>query len=248
VTVNSSNLFDNGFLAGGRINLDVDIFLSPLPLISANGDFWGVLGPRDDETATANITNVQYSPRPVTNSLYGEVALLPPLQTLIYIENRHLNYKIEIDTEHTAKYERCVYSATSVWNGYKPGVIREGIEGDDDIIVPIKAYPIQTYEPDIGPIWVKAGPGNKMLNTQEIGIIPSYFDDNGYSESLIVSAIAHEFGHFLGLDQHNGTSDVNVMTGWVMGSQGLYFPVGGLSYVPLTKNDTASYDAAYRLY
>jgi len=221
VTVNASNLFNNGF-PSGRVNLDVDIFLSPLPLISANGDFWGVLGPRDDETATANITNVQYSPRPVTNSLYGVPVLSPYVLSHSFIDNGHMNYKINTE------WKEYVYAATSVWNGYRPGVIREGIEGEDALIIPIKDYPNE--DPNRGLAW-------RSVSTYEVGINPPYILGEGYPPPAIVKIIAHELGHCLGMgDRYDNASENDLMYGYA-----------SKKFTPLTKNDTASYDAAYKL-
>jgi len=234
VTINSSNLFENG-LPAGNINLVAPF--SPAPSIYADKDWWGAYGPRPVETATANITNPQPAPNQISNSLYGEASLWDyALENNCFIDENsaHLNYSIE------TTYAALVYPATQVWNGYKPGVVREAVAGDEPV-VPVNDYAYGDF--GYGPAWALAEDPGDPGSICKVVINPWYMKEYKCSDSLIVGIITHELGHCLWLGDHNNTPETNVMTQWHHGSSG---PYGRPDQVPLSKNDKASYDATYR--
>ncbi|MCL2503352.1 MAG: right-handed parallel beta-helix repeat-containing protein [Coriobacteriia bacterium] len=233
VTVTSSNLFENGTFWPWNVNLDVNASVPPTPTVNASGNYWGEYGPRFEETATANITNPQPIPNLVENLLYGEAVLWPnPFMNNInevFIDNGHVNYKAEpasynLEPDKT-KYAHLVYPAASIWNGYKPGVIRE-TNGSDALFV--KIYDYSDSSDTARAVTTASKPGTIKLNVYHL-------DSPSSSEGANTRTVAHELGHCLGLYHGNSTDD-------------LMYGTSPGHYQPLTKNDKASYDAAYKLY
>jgi len=210
VTIGSSNLSGNGPLNGllpGDTNLDADPW--PAHSINASGNYWGLdIYPRSAEASAADVSSPQLSECVVLNTLYGEPVLWDyPFDNNIneiFIGNGHVNYKAEpasYDLEpHKTKYARLVYPATGIWNGYKPGVIRE-TNGNDALVVEIFDYEDRLPGADRA-VTTASKPGTIKLN---IAVMDQRADLHN------MSTIAHEFGHCLGLYENNDAPD-NIMT------------------------------------
>ncbi|MCL2504087.1 MAG: right-handed parallel beta-helix repeat-containing protein [Coriobacteriia bacterium] len=243
VAVNASNLSGNGPLNGlfpGDTNLDAD----PIPAhsINASGNYWGLgIFPRSAEASAADVSAEQLSERLVLNTLYGEARLMAdypgtwPYPVNHFLDGGHLNYRAELasyDLEPgKTKYADLAYPASQVWNGYRPGVVREAVANDDpSSIVPIMdvSYPNVNWlgRANPNPGWpLYTGDPQIELNTVNLG---------GYSPAGLTSIIAHEMGHCLGL-RHSDPGDLMYQ-----------YTING--HTPLSANDKASYDAAYKQY
>jgi len=252
VTINGSNLVGNGGLQGST-NLNVSWLTTPT--INAEWNYWGEDGPSDEETTAVGIANWHNLPRTIPNSLYGEANLsindvtlisalnqmgLTNFETTHWMDGGYLNYKID-DADVSKDYAKYVYPATALWNGYKPGVIREAITSDNRIIT-IKDV---SNEPD--------PPPGALTNpfTYQIELNMAAFNNhiqvNNFPQSFMKDVIAHELGHCLGLGHNEDVNEFDVMTEGLLSYQQLT-QMNRSHGIPLSRNDKASYDAAYKEY
>ncbi|MFD1738958.1 matrixin family metalloprotease [Bacillus salitolerans] len=124
-----------------------------------------------------------------------------------------------LDWDADTKYTSTVSSAVSIWEGYKPGIIRP-----DSATVVEDVYIFDYYEVS-----------NTIAQTSSAGTMK--FNDykfQGYNSEERLHTAIHEFGHALGLDHTWGMYDV--------------MQQGRLSINSLSNTDESSYDEAYSTY
>lgn len=124
-----------------------------------------------------------------------------------------------LDWDSNTKYTSSVNSAISLWEGYKPGIIRP-----DSIWIIEDVFVSDYYEVS-----------NTIGVTSSAGTIK--FNDYRFSDMTTdqkIHTATHEFGHALGLDHTTGTYDV--------------MRQGKLSITSLSSTDESSYDLAYATY
>lgn len=123
-----------------------------------------------------------------------------------------------LDWGGSSAYLSSFTSGVSVWNSYKPGVIRK------DTLSTIQDVTISDYYEVSSTAGVASSAGTIKFNKYRM---------NGYNAAKRKNVAMHEIGHVLRL-AHNINGDV------------MYEYVS--TQTTLTVNDKASYDAAYRKY
>lgn len=147
-------------------------------------------------------------------------------------KNKHLNWRTEFKSPEPV-YEKFITSAIKVWESYKPGVIRPASSSDKEVLKIVEYYDVSSR---IAQVYVN---GHRMeLNRYKF---KGADDKNGQKKKVTLAensgvyAIAHEFGHALGLDHTN--------EGDLMHDTLPFNPVPRLS-----ATDKSVYDAVYAKY
>lgn len=126
-----------------------------------------------------------------------------------------------LDYGGTTKYMSYVDWSASLWNGYKPGVIRKDtLTTLQDVTIADINYPTEF-------VGMTSKNGTILLNDLYL---------KGYGTNDIRQVTAHELGHALGLGDTTWPSDVMCGT------------KQDFAVIVLSRNDEESYDASYARY